>query len=290
MSRKLQRLLCPLFFFGIMFSLLISSPSSVADVADKVWAFLMAPAKNGYWYFMTLAVFYVSLSLFRLNPLSSSMRHVREQSLPTDKPTQGVSVRSGCGELVIDMTIAAVTWGIFLIGWKYTAQTNDPFCLLNCGNFYPFFILGVFSRRYGLADWIARHNWLYTLSLVGWPLLFFVDVPINFADSIVRHILMPFFAVAVFVTLFYTREESSSRAEDMLAYLGRHTLDIYAIHYFILLMVRLSTVDRWFENSGNILLSIIFTMALSLVVALMSAVIGQILRRSDIFRKYLLGG
>ena len=80
-----------------------------------------------------------------------------------------------------------------------------------------------------------------------------------------------------------------SRVEDILAYLGRHTLDIYAIHYFMLLMIRLSIVDRWLEDSGNLLLSIIFTMALSLVVALMSALVGQVLRRSDIIRKYLLG-
>ena len=58
----------------------------------------------------------------------------------------------------------------------------------------------------------------------------------------------------------------------------------------MLLMIRLSIVDRWLEDSGNLLLSIIFTMALSLVVALMSALVGQVLRRSDIIRKYLLGG
>ena len=290
MRRKLLRLLCPLMFFGILFSLVISWPSSVAGVAEKIWAFLMAPAKNGYWYFMALAVFYMSLYLFRLNPLSSFMRHMHEQPLSADTPTHNAAVRRGLGELAVDITIAAVTWGLFLIGWKYTAQTNDPLCLLNCGNFYPLFILGVFSRRYGLVGWLQSHNWLYTLSLIGWPLLFFADIPISLADSIVRHILMPFFAVAVFVTIFYTREMSSSRVEDILAYLGRHTLDIYAIHYFMLLMIRLSIVDRWLEDSGNLLLSIIFTMALSLVVALMSALVGQVLRRSDIIRKYLLGG
>ena len=58
----------------------------------------------------------------------------------------------------------------------------------------------------------------------------------------------------------------------------------------MLLMIRLSIVDRWLEDSGNLLLSIIFTMALSLVVALISALVGQVLRRSDIIRKYLLGG
>ena len=58
----------------------------------------------------------------------------------------------------------------------------------------------------------------------------------------------------------------------------------------MLLMIRLAIVDRWLEDSGNLLLSIIFTMALSLVVALISALVGQVLRRSDIIRKYLLGG
>ncbi len=37
------------------------------DFGSGLVEFLESPNKNGYWYLMTLAVFYVSLSLYRLN-------------------------------------------------------------------------------------------------------------------------------------------------------------------------------------------------------------------------------
>ena len=37
------------------------------DWSSGMVGLLESPSKNGYWYLMTLAVFYVSLSLFRLN-------------------------------------------------------------------------------------------------------------------------------------------------------------------------------------------------------------------------------
>ena len=37
------------------------------DFLTGLIGFLESPNKNGYWYLMTLAVFYVSLSLYRLN-------------------------------------------------------------------------------------------------------------------------------------------------------------------------------------------------------------------------------
>ena len=37
------------------------------DIVSGLIGFCESPNKNGYWYLMTLAVFYVSLSIYRLN-------------------------------------------------------------------------------------------------------------------------------------------------------------------------------------------------------------------------------
>lgn len=60
--RKLRGLLMPLLVFGICFSLTLSS-----DALSCIQGFLESPNKNGYWYLMSLAVFYVSLYAYRLN-------------------------------------------------------------------------------------------------------------------------------------------------------------------------------------------------------------------------------
>ena len=62
LARKLRALLLPLFVFGLCYTF-----TFVKSVVSGVVGFVESPAKNGYWYLMTLAVFYVSLSLYRLN-------------------------------------------------------------------------------------------------------------------------------------------------------------------------------------------------------------------------------
>lgn len=48
--------------FGMCFTMIFSK-----DFVTGLIGFLASPNKNGYWYLMTLAVFYVSLLLYRLN-------------------------------------------------------------------------------------------------------------------------------------------------------------------------------------------------------------------------------
>lgn len=120
LSKKLKGLLLPLIVFGMCFTTTISK-----DFLTSLIGFLESPNKNGYWYLMTLAVFYVSLSLYRLN--------VKQK-------------------WYIDVALAIAIWGGMFALWKYTAQTKDYFCMLNCGNFYPFFMLGVMTTKYNFLD------------------------------------------------------------------------------------------------------------------------------------------
>lgn len=62
LSRKLRGLVLPLIVFGMCFTM-----TWVSDFGSGLKCFLESPNKNGYWYLMTLAVFYVSLSIYRLN-------------------------------------------------------------------------------------------------------------------------------------------------------------------------------------------------------------------------------
>ena len=62
LGKKLKGLLLPLVVFGMCFTMTFSK-----DFVTGLIGFLESPNKNGYWYLMTLAVFYVSLLLYRLN-------------------------------------------------------------------------------------------------------------------------------------------------------------------------------------------------------------------------------
>lgn len=60
--RKTRALLLPMLVFGLLFSDVFT-----LDFSQRIMGFLESPSKYGYWYLMTLTVFYLSLSLFRFN-------------------------------------------------------------------------------------------------------------------------------------------------------------------------------------------------------------------------------
>lgn len=62
LGKKLKGLLLPLVVFGMCFTMTFSK-----DFLTGLIGFLESPNKNGYWYLMTLAVFYVSLSVLCLH-------------------------------------------------------------------------------------------------------------------------------------------------------------------------------------------------------------------------------
>ena len=184
--------------------------------------------------------------------------------------------------------------GNFLVGgyfvlWKYTAQTKDYFCLLNCGNFYLFFMLGVFTTKYRLLEKAKKANWMLSACIVLYVVLFCVDMPIHALDSLNRHIFMPFCMVFVIVTLFMARHGETSRFERILDYVGKRTLDVYVLHYFFISVVHLQDVGKYMEESGNSLLMFILAVGLATVITALSVGVGNVLHKGQLIEKLVYG-
>lgn len=173
--------------------------------------------------------------------------------------------------------------------WKYTAQTKDYFCMLNCGNFYPFFILGVMTTKYNLLDKMHKANWLFSLCIVAYAFLFCVDMPFHALVSLNKHIFLPFCMVYIVVTLFVGRHGAMSCWESLLDFVGKRTLDIYVIHYFFLSMIHLKDLGNNWEVTDNSLLMFIVAIGLSVVITALSIGVGYILHKGKIIEKFVYG-
>lgn len=173
--------------------------------------------------------------------------------------------------------------------WKYTAQTKDYFCILNCGNFYPFFILGVFTTKYGLLEKAKQANWLFSLCVVGYVVLFLTEMPVHALVSLNKHVFLPFCMVFVVVTLFMGRHGKTSRIEQVLDYVGKRTLDVYVIHYFFMGQIHLSELAEEWATSGNALLTFVLAIFLSVVVVTLSIGIGNILHHGKWIERFVYG-
>ena len=72
-------------------------------------------------------------------------------------------------------------------------------------------------------------------------------------------------------------------------YVGKRTLDIYMIHYF-LLPFRLDMMGKWFTDNPNPAIEFFITTAIAAIVIALTMVIGNIIRLSPTLSHYLLGG
>lgn len=235
----------PLLCFGLTFTL--------THGMDAL-GFIFAPAKNGYWYLMSLSVFYISLLVFRFN---------RQESWQ------------------VDVCLSLMVWVVFYVLWKFTAQEKDIFCLLDCANHYPFFILGVMVTKYRLLERLPRCNWLLSIGIIGYIFLMLTHFPVHAAASLSKHVLTPLCMVIVVCSLFVSRHGKTSTTEVVAEYVGKHTLDIYVIHYFILSFIHLSAMSQGLSSTGNELISALIAISLTSVIVAISIGIGNILHQSQ---------
>lgn len=85
------------------------------------------------------------------------------------------------------------------------------------------------------------------------------------------------------------RLSSSTKVGYCLQYIGKHTLDIYFLHYFFL-PYNMSYVGIWLNEHFNPILEFCFSLALALVVIVFSLFISNIIRLSPTITYFLLGG
>jgi peptidoglycan/LPS O-acetylase OafA/YrhL len=128
-------------------------------------------------------------------------------------------------------------------------------------------------------------------------IIFFMMV--FFADRITYRLLEPFkslvyggASIFVIFSFFYKYQDSFSQDKHfgwVMQYIGRRTLDIYMIHYF-LLPFRLDMMGQWFTNNPNPTIEFFITTAIAAMVISLSIVIGNIIRLSHTLSYYLMGG
>ena len=70
-------------------------------------------------------------------------------------------------------------------------------------------------------------------------------------------------------------------------YTGRHTLDIYLLHYFLL--PNIPSLRSWAFKNDMLILELLATLLLSAVIIAFCLLISRIIRHSDFLGHYLLG-
>ena len=234
---KSRRFLVPMLVVGFINALLIGL------VAD----FFLNDGHNGYWYLLTLTLFYMLLLPFRY-----------KERLTTSKP--------------LDLVVAWVIWVA-----AFTGIDSVIISALNPGAvfaYWPFFMIGFFCRKYSLLPYITGKTWLTILLLLAYLLLLIISFPQIKHLPLIIDFTLAVLAIAALVALFYHFSDSQTFIDRQLLLIGGNTLQIYIYHYFFIRFL-----DLRFLMNHSLLIEIIVTSILTILIVYCSITISVIYRK-----------
>jgi len=165
-------------------------------------------------------------------------------------------------------------------------------------NFLPFFLLGVVCRRHSdkFFKWLSN-DWLVTVatvvfvaSLVITYYAYFSEYQTHPVVQILRNYVVRYCGLFAVVALFYKNRqffEGDSRIKKTMCFVGKRTLDIYMLHFFLI-----SDISCIFPETlrGNIIYELLITTSFSAIIVAVSLGISGFLRNSNMLGYLLFGG
>lgn len=246
----------------------------MSDISLSSWFF--NPFKNGYWFPLSLFVFFVMHSIY----------------MQIDKLTGG-------GKLT-DIMLVLFAIVMYMGCQFYFGRFIDEkiYGLLGIVNwsYYLFFVTGMLLRKhFATCERLLDGKLMSTILLIlffGFTVFMFRYMPS--ASTIVTGLFEMgsgvFGALAVFA--FFRKYQDSFTSDKAFGrwtqYVGSRTLDIYLLHYFFVPR-NLGGLGEWFTQYNNPAVEYAFTLCLSLVVIAICLVVSNVLRISPFLAHWLFG-
>lgn len=200
MLKKTQTLMIPFFIWIGLFSLY---------VANSYYDSLFHHSKMGYWFLQTL---------FELFLLNSCLQYLFSK----------IKIDKYKNDLFIIILIVMQLFLLMLDNYS-NKNINNLLCIHHVNSFWLFFNLGIILNNYKYI----HVNILKERNIAIYGIMFIMMMYIqNIHESFILKILIKFVAVLFFYTTF--RIYVSSSKYTILSYIGKRSMEIYVLHYFLL--------------------------------------------------------
>lgn len=281
MLKKMRIQIIPTLFFGLLFSITVFSHLHNQTAASSIIMFFDNPAKLGYWFTIAL------LAMFVIHYTVSFV-------LARCKLSTRQMVLAG---------IAVILYLITLAGSStiYKYPLARWFSTFNFMLYFQFFVFGNIFACYQerIFRFLQRPNIIAVIILLFFGLFIansFLKAS-SLMDSLVWRVVskllvevIRYMGILSVVSAFRHYEHSFSsntRIGRSLQYIGKRTLDIYLLHYF--LIPQLHIVGDFFCKAENTVLLATCATILALLVIAFCLLISNFIRTSPTLAYYLFG-
>lgn len=269
LRRKVRTLVFPAVIFGLLYSVFCFSPRLGFSVVDSIKLFIFDGVKFGYWY---------TWSLFWMVAVTSIVLYLMRNCRPRLRwATLGV--------------VALVSYLLYLPGSSFYDRHSIAglFSLYNFFQYYQFFLFGILCSNYRqqFFSWLGK-GWFVVLMLIGFVSCLALRITLMEAEAhgmlfkmgIKLLILLGrYCAVLALVGVLRKCESRLARntlLDKALLYTGRHSLDIYMIHFFLLSL--LPGLRSSFSAVPNSVLQLLMLIATDLAITAICLIISRLIR------------
>ena len=273
-KNKFLHQLVPTLILGIIYTCVYLTNCNLMD-------FIGNSAKLGYWF--TIVIFEMYFIFYTLNLCLYNFNVKRFEK-----------------RLFISLVLLSIlSFCLWIIFTKFSNKLVDAFCLLNLCKFFPYFAFGIIcSMNKDLFHRILENKYftfvIILLFCIGFYVnRFYLSIPSNVIIILLWFIvtfLIGFAGLLIVYNTFRVYKDSFSSDKKigrMLQYIGKRTLEIYLLHYFLL--PTLPALGNMLSKSNNFVLELVVGLFISLLVIAVCLVVSNILRTNPILAKYLLG-
>ncbi len=243
--------------------------------------FIYDPLKAGYWFTLILFIYFI---LFIMIDIAIS-RICRKSAF--NNYSIGVSILVGC-------ILYIIIYNDFIQFLLPSKISN----LLSFSNwqYFIFFSSGCLVHKFYIRFTDLQNNNIIKWGIIILFIFFSVCLFYQCNYHLKQYYILKFFAafLGIFLIMILFRENekhisNSTKFGRKLQFVGKHTLDIYFIHYFFL-PYNMAFVGDWLKIHPNPLLEFCMSVILAIIVIICCLIVSRIIRLSPLLTYLLVGG
>lgn len=185
---------------------------------------------------------------------------------------------------------------ISLVFFRSDVQWWNVLCMENLCKYFQFFTLGLLCRKYNIQFLNLMRNDLFkTLMMLVFLVSLFIitrtswGVESFIGKNLIRSILIRYSSLFVVFSFFVSKEgffNQETRFNKWIRFVGRRTLDIYLIHYFLIPVLpnNFSPIIK-----DNAIFEAFFPSIIALMIIAICLIVSEVIRSSEFLAHYLLG-
>lgn len=288
--KKARVQLIPTFFFGILFSITVyASQRGYSNPLRGIGSFVVDGAKNGYWFTISLLEMFVCYYLVCHFGYLHSFKTKKDYSM---------TVLIVLSLLFFVLSLRFSNENLFLNGHLIGGKENyfqlalNVLCLPRTFKYFQFFVFGnIVAHHKEKFFKLVESRYFFALALLLWMLAFGAKYKTDNGEIIVlSSLIVGYCGIIILLSSFYIYQNTflcDKKIGQMLQYVGKRTLDIYLIHFFLL--PTLPKLGAWLVEYPNITLEFFVTMLVSIMIVVLCLVISNLIRTSAFLEHYLFG-